>query len=83
MTLLQDLGAMEVLVQIFAERSGQQLTYAGLSQDINIAGDTAKRWVGLLEQMHYGFRVAPWFKSVANSCGRSQVVPARLVRCLR
>ena len=66
-TLLQDLGTMDVLVQILAERSGQQLTYAGLAQDTNIAGDTAKRWVGLLEQMHYGFRVAPWFKSVANS----------------
>jgi predicted AAA+ superfamily ATPase len=66
-TLLQDLGSMEVLVQILAERSGQQLTYAGLAQDTNIAGDTAKRWVGLLEQMHYGFRVAPWFRSVANS----------------
>jgi len=64
---LQDLGTMEVLVQILAERSGQQLTYAGLAQDTHIAGDTAKRWVGLLEQMHYGFRVAPWFKSVANS----------------
>jgi predicted AAA+ superfamily ATPase len=58
---------MEVLVQILAERSSQQLTYAGLAQDTNVAGDTAKRWVGLLEQMHYGFRVAPWFKSVANS----------------
>lgn len=64
---LQDLGTMEVLVQILAERSGQRLTYAGLSQDTHIAGDTAKRWVGLLEQLHYGFRVAPWFKSVANS----------------
>lgn len=67
MTQLQDLGSMEVLAQILAERSGQQLTYAGLAQDTNIAGDTAKRWVGLLEQMHFGFRVSPWFKSVANS----------------
>ena len=66
-TQLQDLGSMEVLAQILAERSGQQLTYAGLAQDTNIAGDTAKRWVGVLEQMHFGFRVAPWFKSVANS----------------
>lgn len=65
--MLQDLGTMEVLVQILAERSSQQLTYAGLAQDTNVAGDTAKRWVGLLEQMHFGFRVAPWFKSVANS----------------
>ncbi len=65
--LLQDLGTMEVLVQILAERSAQQLTYAGIAQDTNIAGDTAKRWVGLLEQLHYGFRVAPWFKRIANS----------------
>jgi predicted AAA+ superfamily ATPase len=67
MTQLQDLGAMEVMVQILAERSGQQLTYSGLAQDINVADDTAKRWVGILEHMHYGFRVAPWFRSVANA----------------
>jgi predicted AAA+ superfamily ATPase len=65
--LLQDLGSMEVIVQILAERSGHQLTYASLAQETNVGGDTAKRWVGLLERMHYGFRVPPWFKSVANS----------------
>jgi uncharacterized protein len=67
LTQLQDLGTIEVLAQILTERSGEQLTYAGLGRDINAAGDTVKRWVGVLEQMHFGFRVAPWFKSVANS----------------
>lgn len=65
--LLQDLGAMEVLAQILTERSGQQLVFAGLAQEANITGETAKRWVMLLEHLHYGFRVHPWFKSVANS----------------
>src|ERR1019366_4739898 len=48
-------------------RRSDTFTRRRRSQDANIAGDTAKRWVGVLEQMHFGFRVPPWFKSVANS----------------
>lgn len=54
-------------MQILAERSAQQLVYANLALEINVASDTAKRWVELLESMHYGFLVRPWFKSVANA----------------
>lgn len=64
---LQDLGAMEVMTMVLAERSSQQLVYASLAQEVNVSGETAKRWVTLLESMHYGFLVRPWFRSVSNS----------------
>ncbi len=64
---LQDLGAMEALALILAERSSQQLVYSSLSREIGVAVDTIKRWIDLLVRLHYGFLVRPWFKNVAKS----------------
>lgn len=64
---ITDLGTMETLMQILAERSAQQLIYSNLAQEIHIAVDTAKRWIDLLCRMHYGFMVRPWFKNVAKA----------------
>jgi predicted AAA+ superfamily ATPase len=62
-----DLGTLEVLMQLLAERSGQQLVYSNLAQEIQVAVDTAKRWIDLLGRMHYGFLVRPWFANVAKA----------------
>jgi uncharacterized protein len=64
---ITDLGTMETLMQILAERSGQQLVYSNLAQEIQVAVDTTKRWIDLLGRMHYGFLVRPWFKNVAKA----------------
>ena len=64
---VQDLGVMEVLIAILAERSGQQLIYANLAREVGVAVDTAKRWIDLLSRLHYGFLVRPWFTNVAKA----------------
>ena len=64
---IADLGMMETLIRILADRSGCQLVYANLAQEIQVAVDTIKRWIDLLARMHYGFLVRPWFKNVAKS----------------
>jgi hypothetical protein len=64
---VQDLGTMETLMAILAERSGQQLIYANLAREIGVAVDTVKRWVDLLARLHYGFVVRPWFANVAKA----------------
>lgn len=66
-THVQDLGTMETLMQILAERSGQQLVYANLAQEIGVAVDTIKRWVDLLGRLHYGFLIRPWFANVTKA----------------
>lgn len=62
-----DLGTMEVLMQLLAERTAQPLVYATLARDLQLSVDTVKRWVDLLGRMHYGFLVRPWFRNVAKS----------------
>ena len=64
---ITDLGTMETLMQLLAERSAQTLVYSNLAQEIKIAVDTAKRWIDLLCRMHYGFMVRPWFKNVTKA----------------
>jgi hypothetical protein len=62
-----DIGAMETLMEILAERTAQQLVYASLSREIGVAVDTVKRWIDLLGRLHYGFAVRPWFANVAKA----------------
>jgi len=64
---VQDLGALENLSFILAERSSQQLIYSNLAQDVRVTPETAQRWVGLLERLHFGFRVRPWFANVTKA----------------
>jgi len=64
---IADLGTMEVLMQLLAERSAQQLIYSNLAGEIQVSVDTVKRWVDLLARLHYGFMVRPWFNNVAKS----------------
>jgi uncharacterized protein len=62
-----DLGTMETLMQLLAERSAQQLVYSNLAREIQVSVDTVKRWVDLLARLHYGFMVRPWFRNVAKA----------------
>jgi predicted AAA+ superfamily ATPase len=62
-----DLGTMETLMQILAERSAQQLIYSNLACEIQVSVDTVKRWVDLLTRLHYGFMVRPWFTNIAKA----------------
>lgn len=67
LALVQDIGTIEVLMQILAEESSHQLIYANLAQEIRVSSDTAKRWVDLLTRLHYGFLVRPWYANLAKA----------------
>ncbi len=66
-THVQDLGTLETLMRILAERSGQRLVYSNLGAELGATAETVKRWVDLLGRLHYGFLVRPWFANVAKA----------------
>ena len=66
-TQVQELGTMETLMLILAERSSQQLIYSNLAKEIGMTVDTIKRWIDLLVRLHYGFVVRPWFTNVTKA----------------
>ncbi|MBK7877687.1 MAG: ATP-binding protein [Planctomycetes bacterium] len=67
LTRVQELERIEMLALLLLERSGGQLSFASLANDLHVSPDTAKRWVRLLANLHHGFLVRPWFKNVARS----------------
>ena len=64
---VQDLGALEHLSLLLAERSGGQLILSNLATEARISVDTTRRWVDLLERLHFGFQVRPWFAYVSKA----------------
>jgi len=66
-TRVQELGPMETLMRLLADRSGNQLVYSNLAGDLGVGADTVKAWVDLLGRLHYGFLVRPWFANVAKA----------------
>jgi hypothetical protein len=64
---VSDLGTMETLMQILAERSAQQLVYSSLAREIQVSVDTVKRWIDLLARLYYGFMVRPWFTNISKA----------------
>jgi predicted AAA+ superfamily ATPase len=64
---IEALGLLETFTHILAERSGQQLIYSHLANDVGIAVDTVRRWIDILERLHFGFVVRPWFTNVTKA----------------
>ncbi len=67
LTRIQEVSHLEVLAEILADRSAQQLSYSNLAQSVSVSVDTIQRWVDALESLHHGFRVRPWTSRVARS----------------
>ncbi|MBP5321199.1 MAG: ATP-binding protein [Kiritimatiellae bacterium] len=66
LTQVQELEQIRILAEILARRSGDQLVYDSLARDVSIDPKTAKKWVGVLKYLYYGFEVRPWFRNVEN-----------------
>lgn len=67
LTRVQDIRSVETLLQLLSERSGQQLVYSNLAQEIQASVDSIKRWIDLFARLHFGFLVRPWFRNVAKA----------------
>ncbi len=64
---IEDLASLEVLGRILAERSSVQLVYSNLSREVGVSVDTIRRWLDLVERLHFGFRIRPWYRNVPRS----------------
>lgn len=64
---VSDIGTIEVLMSILESLSSQQMVYSNLAREIQVSTDTVRRWIDLLERVHFGFRLRPWFKNVTKS----------------
>jgi predicted AAA+ superfamily ATPase len=60
------LARLPVLLQILAHHSGQLTNFTQIGGQIGIDDKTARRYVGILEQMFLVRRISPWFRNPLN-----------------
>lgn len=64
---IHEIGLMEVLASFLKHQSGQLLNYSNLSKKVRVSDVTIRKWVSVLEELHYCFKIKPWHKNITRS----------------
>ena len=67
LTRVAELDQLAALARILSLRSGEQLVYKNLGNEVGVDEKTAKKWIKMLKGLYFGFEVRPWFRNVPNS----------------
>jgi predicted AAA+ superfamily ATPase len=57
---VRELSLIELLVDALPTRVGSPLSVKNLREDLEVAHDTAERWLGILENLYVCFRIPPF-----------------------
>jgi len=64
---LPELSQVEMLASLLPERASQPLSLQTLSEDLEVAYTTVKRWLIYLSELYYIFRLSPYAKSSSRA----------------
>lgn len=64
---LPELSQVEMLTSLLPERVANPLSIPSLSEDLEVAYTTVKRWLDYLNELYYFFVVKPYAKSLARA----------------
>lgn len=64
---LPELSQIEMLVALLPERVASTLSLRSLSEDLEVAYTTVKRWMNYLYELYYVFKIQPFSKSLPRS----------------
>ena len=57
---VKEVSQIDLLASILPERVGSPLSVNNLRQDLSVAFETADRWVTILENLYFFFRIQPY-----------------------
>jgi predicted AAA+ superfamily ATPase len=57
---IKDISAMELLIDSFQHRVGSPLSRKNLAQDLDVDFKTIERWISILENVYYCYRISPF-----------------------
>lgn len=57
---VKDISLMELLVDALPERVGSPLSINNLREDLGVSFETVERWITVLENLYYCFRILPF-----------------------
>lgn len=66
-TRISELDQMDALARILLERSGEQIVFSSLANDVRTSEVTVRNWISTLNSFYHGFCVRPWAKHIANA----------------
>ncbi|MBI5399008.1 ATP-binding protein [Candidatus Saganbacteria bacterium] len=64
---VRDVNSLLLLVDLLRERAGSQISYASLSEDLQVSPNTIKDWIQKLEHMYVLFLVTPYHHNLARA----------------
>lgn len=64
---VQQITAIETLIQLLRKRVGSPISYNALARDLQCSDKTVKRWLTILENMYVIFRVPPFHRNIARA----------------
>lgn len=64
---LQEVRSMRLLLELLRSRVGSPLSYTSIAQDLQIAPNTVRRYIAILEALCIVFTVRPFHKNVARA----------------
>jgi predicted AAA+ superfamily ATPase len=64
---LHEVREMRLLLEMLRSRTGSLLSYSSLAEDLQIAPNTVKKYVGILESLYIVFLVRPYHRHIARS----------------
>lgn len=57
---VKEVAQLELLAGVLPDRVGSVLSINNLRQDLSVAFETADRWIGILENLYFCFRIKPY-----------------------
>jgi uncharacterized protein len=60
LTRVREISLIELLVEALPARVGAPLSVKSLREDLEVAHDTAERWLSILENLYFCFRIPPF-----------------------
>jgi len=66
-TAIENLSAMKMLFDLLRRKVGSPISYKALAEDIQVAPNTVRKYIQILEAIYVIFRVSPYTKNIARS----------------
>ncbi|MFY7993660.1 MAG: ATP-binding protein [Bacteriovoracaceae bacterium] len=57
---IKDISLLELLVELLFPRVGSPLSIKSLQEDIGVSPHTVERWIGILENVYFCYRISPY-----------------------
>jgi predicted AAA+ superfamily ATPase len=74
LTQIRMIDRMEFLIDLLNPRIGSPLSINGLREDLDVAFESIRSWIAVLERLYYLYSLPPWSKKIARSITKERKV---------